>query len=339
MPESSVIKTPFQMTSVDPPEHTVKRRAASELVHRKRLEAADPLMQRITNELIDGFIEQGEIEFRSAFANPMAVTTICELAGFPREDRPKYLSWNRNSTGHGRRYLTDEQLAAQQADKPDQAEYCRQIILDRYENPRDDFLSWFIADQVERDGALNLPYLVTEVNLILVAGNETTSRLLANAMLLLLRNPDELAKVLADRTLVESAIEETLRFESPTQWTSRYCVKDTEIGGVPIPAGSFVMLLYGSANRDETWDDPDQFRVDRQDIKKHQMAFGGGPHLCLGKGIARLEGRLALEILLDRLQNVRLAPGKNDFRNIDNFQKRVAEELYIQFDPGPKVLA
>jgi cytochrome P450 len=329
------ISTPFAMSQSDLPEHTDKQRAARPLVARQRLEDCEEVLSRIAHELIDGFIARGEVELRGEFADPLALFTICELAGFAPEDRPIYMSWNRIGTGHGRRYLTEEQLAAADSDKPDQVKYCERIILDRYEHPREDFLTEFIQGQVERDGALNLPYLTSEVNLILVAGNETTSRMLTSTMLLLLRHPEQLERLLADRSLVPSAVEESLRYESPTQWVSRYCIADTEIDGKPIPAGSFVMLLYGSANRDETWEEPDAFQIDRSNVRKYHMAFGGGIHRCLGAPIARLEGRLALEILLDRLKNPRLASGHDDeLANIDNFQKRVPKALHIEFDPA-----
>jgi cytochrome P450 len=329
------IKTPFSMTQTDPPEHTVKRRAARPLTSSENLRSCEQVLVRIGNELIDGFVDRGEVEFRTQYADPFAMFTICELAGFPKEDRDVFMGWNRIGTGHGRRYLTAGQLEKLDSDKPDQARYCEQIILDRHANPQDDFLSEMIKAQFQRDGALNLPYLVSEVNLILVAGNETTSRMITNTMLLLLRNPSQITRLLADPALIPNAIEESLRVESPTQWVSRLCLKDTEISGVPIPAGSFVMLLYGSANRDETWQDPDVFLVERPDVQKYHMAFGGGVHRCLGAPIARLEGRIALELLLSRLKNIRLAAGHDaDLENIDNFQKRVPKALNLQFDPA-----
>ena len=331
MPPGPIV-SPFSMAQSDPPEHTVKVRAARSLTARERLEDCESVLRRTAHELIDGFVDHGEVELRSEFADPLALFTICELAGFPKEDRDIFLSWNRIGTGHGRRYLTEEQLVAADSDKPNQDDYCRQIIRDRHNNPRDDFLSGLIKTQVDRDGELNLPYLTSEVSLILIAGNETTSRMLTSTMLLLLRNPDQLARLQADPSLIPDAIEESLRFESPTQWVSRLCLQNTEIAGVEIPAGAFVLLLYGSANRDETWEDPAAFVVDRPNVRKYHMAFGGGVHRCLGAPIARLEGRLALEILLERLTDFALVEGhEDDLENIDNFQKRVPKALQMTF--------
>jgi cytochrome P450 len=329
------LETSFGLTSSDPPEHGIKRRALGILIDPRNIRAAEDTLRRIANELIDGFIGSGSVELRSQFADPLAIRTICELAGFPPEDRDIFLSWHRIGTGHGRRFLTPEQLAEQWKDTPEREIYCEKTILDRLANPRDDFITKVVQTQVERDGEINLPYLVSEIGLVLTAGNETTSRLMANVMKLLLEHPDQLKKVVDDRSLVPNAIDEALRYECPTQWTSRLVMEDTEIDGVPIPKGAFVLMLYGSANRDENWENADDFQIERPSISKLNMSFGGGIHRCLGSPIAIAEGRIALEVMLDRLRNPRFAPGHAaDLENIDNFQKRVPKKLYIEFDPG-----
>jgi cytochrome P450 len=328
------IQTVFSLTHSDPPEHGVKRRALRGLVNPRYIKSCEDTLRRIGNELIDGFVRTGKVELRRQFADPLALLTICELAGFPPEDRDIFLGWRRIGTGHGRRFLTQEQLAEQDKDLPAREAYCAAIIRDRVESPRDDFLTEVVHAQIERDGALNLPYLTTEIGLILTAGNETTSRLVANAMKLLIEHPDQLRVLLDDRSLVSRAIDEVLRFESPTQWVSRLAMEDTTIGGVPVPKGSFVLVLYGSANRDESWGDPKEFRIYRANVQASTMAFGGGIHRCLGAPIALSEGRIALELLIDRLKNPRFAPGhEKELQNIDNFQKRVPKALYLEFDP------
>ncbi len=142
-------------------------------------------------------------------------------------------------------------------------------------------------------------------------------------------------RVRADHSLVPAALEESLRLEAPTQWVSRLCVADTEVGGVPIPAGAFLLLLYGSANRDETWTDADIFDLDRPDVQKYHLAFGGGLHRCLGAPVARLEARIALNAVLDRLADIQLDPAHADqVHNIDSLQKRVPQALPLLFDPA-----
>jgi cytochrome P450 len=332
--EDGPIMTSTSLVLSDPPDHTVKRRAIARVVSRERMPVYDPLVVRIANELIDGFAGQGEVEFRSRYADQLAVRTICAVAGFPDEAVELVMQWSRMGTRHGRRYLTPEQIAEEDRSAGDQAEFVRGIVLDRLEHPGDDFLTELVHGQVARDGELNLEYLVNDINLLLQAGNETTSRLITNTLLLLLQNPAEMERVLADPALVAAALEESLRYESPTQWLSRYVTQDTEIDGVAIPEGAFVVILLGSANHDESlWDDPNRFTVGRPDIVKYHMGFGGGIHLCVGAPLARLEARIGLEIALQRLRNLRLVPGKNDLANIQNIQKRVPVVLHVAFDP------
>lgn len=329
----SPITTAYNMALSDPPEHGAKRRGAQSLVARDYLASREPAIQAIADELIDGFIDRRAVAFRREFGGPMALFTICALAGFPADDREIFLSWPL-SVMHGRRFMSGQQLAEQERAGLAQLEYCKQLILARHTQPEDDFLSRFIADAVARDGGLNIPYLVSEVKLILVAGHETTERLLGNTMLLLLRHPDALARLTDDPTLIPGALEESLRIEAPTQWVSRVCTRDSELGGVPIPAGATVLVLYGSANHDELWDDPAAFRIDRADAQKYHMAFGGGVHRCLGAPVARLEARIALTAFLARLRDIRLDGDPAEVSNIDNFQKRVPVELPLTFRPA-----
>ena len=334
LPPGCPITTSNSLPMSDLPEHTVKRRAIAKVVSRKRLPSYEPLIERLAHELIDGFESRGTVEFRSEFADQLAVRTICEVAGYPPEAAKLVMRWARLGTNHGRRYLTDAQIAAQDRDMREQAQYAKRLILDRLEHPGDDFLSELVHEQVERDGELNLPYLVSEVNLLLLAGNETTSRLVTNTMLVLLQQPELFEAVRADLSLLPAVIEESLRYESPTQWVTRIVLEDTEIAGTPIPRGAAVILMLGSANQDEElWDDPHRFVLDRPNIAKYHLGFGGGIHLCVGAPLARLEARIGLEIAIERLQSVRLAP-TNDLANIDNFQKRVPVVLNLEFDPA-----
>jgi cytochrome P450 len=333
--DDTPILTPSSLALSDPPDHAIKRRAMARVVARDRLPAYEPVVERIANELVDGFARDGEVEFRSQFADQLAVRTICAVAGFPDDAAALVLRWARTGSRHGRRYMTAGQLAEQDRSLAEQADYVRGLIEDRLAQPRDDFLTEWIHGQVERDGGLNLEYLVNDVTLLLTAGNETTARLLTNTMLLLLQNPEAMDALLDDTSLVPAAVEESLRYESPTQWVSRLVVRDTEIDGVPIAAGSFVVILLGSANHDESlWDDPNRFRLGRPDAARKHLGFGGGVHLCVGAPIARLEARIGLTVVLERLRGLRLAPGRNDFANIGNFQKRVPEVLHLAFDAG-----
>jgi cytochrome P450 len=334
---TSAIKTPFSMGMSDPPEHMVKQTSIRPMVAARRLLHYEPAVIEACDLLIDAFATRGTADLRTEYADPLAVWTICEIAGFPQEDREIFLNWTRITNVHGRQYLSDSELERIDRDVPEQKAYCETLLRERYANPTDDYISAMIRRQIDRDGALNMPYLTTELNVILTAGNETTSRLVTSTAMLLLQHPDQLAEVRRDPTLLTNAIEETLRFESPTQWISRLVKEDTEIGGVPIPRGAFVMVLLGSANRDEFWEGADRFDVTRTDVRTAHFAFGGGEHRCPGAPVARFEAEIALARLLARLDNLQLMAGHDaDLDNIDNFQKRVPKALHVTFDAAPR---
>jgi cytochrome P450 len=336
VPEGKIVTT-THMTKTDPPEHFQKRLVARRMISKERLRSYEPIIEGLVHSQIDAFVGRGEVEFCSEFANPTAFRLICRILGFTLDDAEVFWTRGNPGTNHGARYLSAEELEAMQTRVPSTENFMRQKIVERAENPGEDFISEFVQVHMERAGGeLQLDYLVTEADLLLHAGNETTARLLGNTMKLLLDNPEQMEAVVADRSLVPLLIEESLRIEAPTQWVTRRCTADTEVGGVPIPAGALVVVLYASGNRDETkWgDDAEVFRIDRPDTVKYQQAFGGGAHLCLGAPIARLEGRMAMEIVLDRLRNIRYAPGKNDFANIENIQKRAPKQLFLEFDPA-----
>jgi cytochrome P450 len=177
--------------------------------------------------------------------------------------------------------------------------YLRQVAVARRRQPADDLVS-VIASQQDGESGLSIREVVQFVMLLLVAGNETTTNLIGNAVSALLEHPDELARVAADPALVPAAIEETLRYDPPVQIVFRVATQDTEIAGTRIPKGAYVAPLIGSANRDERqFPDPDRFDVGRN--PQAHVAFGFGKHFCLGAALARLEARVALEALVPEL--------------------------------------
>jgi hypothetical protein len=326
------VVTSTNMPQSDPPEHTLKRRRSRFMVEPRRLESYEPIIEGLVHEQIDAFLDRGTMEFCSEFANPLAFRLICRILGFTPAEVDVFWSKGNPTTGHGARYLSAEERAELEA-RPSPEDFLREQILARYENPTEDALTELIQIHVEKDGVLPLEYLVTEATLLLNAGNETTARMLASTMRLLLDRPDVLAAARADHALIPAVIEESLRYEAPTQWVTRRCVADTEIGGTLIPAGALVVLLYASANRDdERWgDDAAEFTIGREGSIKHQLAFGSGAHFCLGAPIARLEGKIALEILLDRITNIAYADPDAPIENIHNIQKRAPKELHLRF--------
>lgn len=198
--------------------------------------------------------------------------------------------------------------------------------------PQDDLLTDLINARLEGETPLNTAEMLSILQQVLVAGNETTTNLIASAVLLLLQNPQQMAAVCADHARIPNCVEEALRFESPVQGLFRMARMDTELGGVAIPAGSRLVLMYASGNRDDQeFPQAERFDVYRANAKDH-VAFGVGIHYCLGAPLARLEATVAFETLLGRLRNIRLAEDKNDYRHTPSFILRGLKALYLEFD-------
>jgi cytochrome P450 len=191
-------------------------------------------------------------------------------------------------------------------------DYFRDLILQRRQSPRDDLLSLLIAAEDQGDRLSEGELLVTCI-LLFVAGHETTVNLIGNGLLALLNHPDQLAKLRADRTLLPSAVEELLRYDSPVQRTGRITNTDVKLDGRRIPKGSLVITALGAANRDPVhFPDPDRLDIRRRDNR--HIAFGFGIHFCLGAPLARLEGQIAIGTLLRRMPELRLAPSTLEWR-------------------------
>lgn len=319
----------------DPPDHKRKRRLALRLVARDRMRASEPLVRGVVDELIDEWIDDGECEFRSQFSDFVPVNVITTILGLPREHVPDFRRWAAGAPPNERTAilaLSEEQLARHDLLRKEERDYLRAALVERYEQPRDDFLSEFVHAQVEQDGELDLEYLIDESSILLFAGNLTTSHLLVNTMLLLCRNPEQMQRVRADPSLIRALCEESLRTESPAQLIGRTARKDVEVGGVTIPAGAAILLLLASGNRDETrFEDPEDFVIERPDLAKRHMAFGYGAHTCVGAPLARLEGLISYRHLLSRLDNIELDEKKSDL-TYENSKFRAPRKLHITFD-------
>lgn len=298
--------TPSNMFFTDPPEHMRKRQLAKKMFVGKSLEAYEPSIRAIANELIDGFADRGQCDFRTEFADLLPLYLVSQILGLPREDIPIWRPFG-ESEGLATKYL-DEAAVRHEEELADVGmKYMERQVRARIAEPTDDYLSEFIQDQIARDGEPNVPYLVQEGAIsLLTAGTVTTTHLLASTMLLLLQHPGERERVVADRELIKPLIEESLRLECPVQWGMRRAVRDVEVGGVTIPEGATVMVMLGSASRDpEVFEDPERFWIERPNATKH-LAFGNGRHTCLGAPLARHIGRVSFDVVLDRLTDFEL---------------------------------
>ena len=302
------------MLSADPPVHTRLRRLVNKVFTAGRIEALRPRVRDIATSLVDGIADRGSADRASSagsadliaeFAFPLPITVICELLGVPVADRASFREWS-NTIVSGVASGQPPMQAAQAL-----AGYIVELIADKRGNLADDLLSALLAVRDEGD-RLTESELISMVFLLLIAGHETTVNLIANGVYLLLRHPDQYARLRADRSLIPAAVEEFLRYESPVETsTPRFTAEPVELGGVTIPRGELVLVALGSANRDDDRiADPAAFDIGRQE--NPHIAFGHGIHFCLGAPLARLEGQVAFETLLDRLPELTLAVPAED---------------------------
>jgi cytochrome P450 len=207
------------------------------------------------------------------------------------------------------------------------------MLLERVQQPTDDFLSEIVRLKMARDGQLDLYYLVGEVTTIYSAAYHNTVYMLASTMEMLLENPDQMQRVIDDPSLIRGMIDESLRLQSPVQWLQRVVSEDTELGGVKLPQGAVCLVLWGSGNRDpERFPEPERFQVDRKNALRDHLAFGYGIHKCLGARLARLEGQMAFEQLLARLKNIQLDPECGPVQHGYDVNHRVPVAVHITYE-------
>ena len=293
------------MLGMDEPEHRRYRSLVSAAFSQKALaRRQDALVERVANELIDRFVERGRADLVREFTFPYPTQIIAGLLGLPRADYPQFQRWSISLLSI---IVNRERAIAASAAL---REYFAPILAARRQEPRDDLMSSLA--QAEIDGEkLSDEEIFSFLRLLLPAGVETTYRSTGNLLFGLLSNPEQLDAVRSDRSLIPQAIEEAVRWEAPLLTITRVATRDTELAGHPIPAGSTVMLVLGAANRDEDrYPDPDRFDIFR--APKPNISWGHGVHVCLGMHLARLEMRVALELLLNRLPDLRLDPEGDD---------------------------
>jgi cytochrome P450 len=293
------------MLGMDEPEHRRHRALVSSAFTQRALARREnELVERVGSELIDRFAERGRADLVREFTFPYPTQIIAGLLGLPREDYAQFQRWSISLLS-----ITVNRERAVAASKA-LREYFVPILSARRAEPRDDLISSLAGAEIDEEKLAD-EEIFSFLRLLLPAGVETTYRSTGNLLFGLLSNPEQLEAVRADRSLIPQAIEEAVRWEPPLLTITRVATRDTALGGVPIPAGSTVMPMLGSANRDEErWSDPDRFDIFRE--PKPHIGFGHGTHVCLGMHLARLEMRVALSLLLDRLPGLRLDPEGED---------------------------
>ena len=316
----------------DPPAHSRFRALVNKAFSARRVATLEPKIRRIANELVDSFIGDGKVELVSQFAIGLPLTVIADALGVAHSDMDDFKRWSDDAVaplggmiGHQRQLeCARSQIEFQR--------YFEARLEERKSAPRDDLTTDLLNARLEGARPLDFAEILNILYQLLVAGNETTTNLISSAMMLLMRNPDQMRLVIEDPSLVANMIEEALRLESPVQSLFRLTKAASEIAGVKIPEGARLAVMYASGNRDEAeFPDPDRFDVRRANARTH-LGFGQGEHFCIGAALARLEARVAFETLLSRIPAIRLADGKNDFAHTPSFILRGLRELHLEFE-------
>lgn len=320
------------MVVTDPPAHTRLRRLATIAFHPRRVAAAESRIRALVDGLLDGFIASGEQDIVAGFSFPLPAAVISELIGAPSEDADRFKGWSDDlalvafgAGGDAR----DERHARAERSVAEMFEYFAALMESARARPGDDMISSLLAGDGEE--RLSDEEIVSMCALMLFAGHETTTATITSAVVLLLENPDQLELVRADPSLSGKAVEEVLRVEGAIKVLHRWVVEDLELRGRRIRAGERVLLLPAAANRDpERFDEPDRFDITRS--PNPHLAFGKGVHACIGAMLARIEMRVALAAIAQRLPGLRFAEHAGPRRWAPSLASRCLAECRVAHD-------
>lgn len=327
------------MVTMDPPAHTRERALLMRLITSRKLKDNEAFMDRLSKQLLDEFADDGRCEFISAYSQPFAMLVVADLLGVPESDHQRFrqgfgLSKSPGAIG------SEEPTGGDLNPLSWLDDWFGHYIEDRRRNPRKDVLT-DLALATYPDGSVpEVTAVVRTATFLFAAGQETTAKLLAVALKYLAERPELQDELRAHNEQIPNFIEEALRIESPVKADFRLTRRKTKVGDVEVAAGTPVMLLNGAANRDpRRFECPAEFRVDRRNSRAH-MAFGRGNHTCPGGPLARAEGRVSLERILDRMRDIRLSeehhgpPGDRHFRYEPTWVLRGLSKLHIEFTPS-----
>jgi cytochrome P450 len=320
----------------DPPDHGRTRGLMSRLFTPKRLKENEDFMWRLADQQLDTFVDRSRCEFLEDYARPFSTLVIADLLGVPEKDHEAFRAAMLNETVGA---LDDDAPAHNPLAWLDDT-FCGYIV-DRRREPRDDVLTALALAKYPDGSTPDVMDVVHLATFVFTAGQETTTKLLSAGLRILGERPDIQAALREDRSLIPTFLEETLRMESPVKSHFRLARKTTTVGGVPIPAGTTMMLLPGACNRDPSkFEEPQEFRINRPNVREH-VAFGRGSHSCPGAPLARAEGRISLNRILDRMADIAIsevAHGTDGARRYDyepTFILRGLTELHLEFKPAP----
>ena len=327
------------MVTMDPPDHSRARSILSRLLTPSRLKQNEEFMWRLADSQLDEFLTNGECEFISEYSKPFATLVIADLLGVPEEDHKEFrvvLGADRPESRVGA--LDHESVGINPLEWLDD-KFCS-YIEERRREPRGDVLTSLATAKYPEGSTPEVIDVVRSATFLFAAGQETTAKLLSAALQVMGDRPDIEQQLRDDRTLIPGFIEESLRMDSPVKSDSRLARRATTVGGVDIPAGTVVMVLPGAANRDpRRFDNPHEFDLRRKNVREH-MAFARGVHSCPGGPLARVEGRVSIERILDRMADIKINEVKHGpaddrrYRYEPTYILRGLSELHLTFTPN-----
>ncbi|HSS21529.1 MAG TPA: cytochrome P450 [Pyrinomonadaceae bacterium] len=318
-----------QMLFMDAPDHTRLRSLASTAFTPARVEALRSHIREILDNLLEPLLKAGEMDVIADLAAPLPAIVTAEMMGLPIADAIQLKDWSADFAevlGNFQHNPDRSQRTLKCVE--DMTAYFRDAIADVRANPRDGLIHALLTAEIDGD-TLTEEEIVANCIVTMVGGQETTTNLIGNGLLTLIRNPEEFERLKNDLRLIPSAVEELLRYESPSQHTARICPEDTEIGGELIRKGQAVIAVMGAGNRDpERFPEPDRLDLSRTDNR--HLAFGWASHFCFGAPLARIEGQLAFAAIAQRTSNLRIEPGPTVWR--DNLGLRGLTSLRVTFE-------
>ena len=319
------------MLDTDPPDHTRLRNLVSKAFTPSSVADLAPRIQLLVDDLLDATEGRDRFDLIDSFAYPLPVTVIAEMLGVPSEDIEVFKEWSNDIALSIEPTVSEEQQRRIDESSQKLYDYFEVIIEQRRQSPQDDMITALITAEDEGDRLTHEELLAT-LMLLLVAGNETTRNLIGNGTLALIRNPDQLERLRNEPELIDSAINEMLRYDSPVQLDGRMATEEVEIGGKIIRPGQRAICLLGAANRDPSvFTNPEAFDIGRQEAS--HIAFGRGIHYCLGSPLAMLEGRVAFSSLLKQFSSIRLL-AEPEYR--EQVVLRGVKELWVEVERSPR---
>ena len=327
--ESYVPDIQDQLQHVDPPLHTRHRRIVSRWFGTNVVEQRTTAIRVIATSLIDRFAGGGRVEILDALAGPLPASVVADIIGIPEDQRDVFLDWKEEVIGN-----PEVQFTSATSERHERIrELFLEFIVARRSKPGDDMVSTLVTARTRDDEGLDDRAILGLLMLFLGGGQETTGKAITSGVRLLAERPDLQADLRARPERIPHFIEELLRFEPPVKGIFRIATRDTEVGGVAVPEGSFVQVIWGSGNRDAAaFDDPDVFDVDHRPDRPI-LTFGHGIHLCPGAPLARLQTRIVIEELLQRFRSITLAPN-NEFRYFRSQILRGLAGLWVDLEPA-----